>query len=201
MFDYEGSRSEFLKLLAELGEEPAFIARAKAAHYLLDVLVQQCCQKREEMLHWPCSHLSNLVQRIGGDWRRIAPLLANPESVAELEALFDQISFKNSKIPSSSLTDKGSLRQYLDSAEPFNRAWRHYLEGLDYESVNAPRRAYNQYYPLEKACAFGNSMDSDGFQPLDMIDIRFLSANSLASPSLNSPDERSTAKGERKGTF
>ena len=28
MFDYEGSRSEFLKLLAGFGEEPAFLARA-----------------------------------------------------------------------------------------------------------------------------------------------------------------------------
>ena len=39
MFDYEGSRSEFLKLLAECGEEPAFLARARA----LRSPSMQCC--------------------------------------------------------------------------------------------------------------------------------------------------------------
>src|SRR5687768_13668235 len=38
MFDYEGSRSEFLKLLAQFGEEPAFIARAKAPQLALESL-------------------------------------------------------------------------------------------------------------------------------------------------------------------
>ena len=66
------------------------------------------------------------------------------------------------------------MRQYLDSARRFNRAWRSYLSGIDYEWVNKPRREYNQYYPLEMACAFGNEMLGDGFQPLVMIDIAFL---------------------------
>ena len=28
VFEFEGSRGEFLKILAEMGEEPAFVARA-----------------------------------------------------------------------------------------------------------------------------------------------------------------------------
>jgi hypothetical protein len=174
MFDYEGSRSEFLKLLAEFGEEPAFIARAKAPQLALEALLHDCNAKREEMLEWPHRHLSNLAQRIGGNWLRIAPFLARPESVAELEALHAQMVFNGSTQSSWTATDKGSLRQFLESAERFNRGWRAYLAGLDYESVNKPRREYNQYYPLEKACAFGNERIADEFQPLGMIDVGFL---------------------------
>jgi hypothetical protein len=37
-----------------------------------------------------------------------------------------------------------------------------------------PIRDYNRYYPLEKACAFGNETLSEEFRPLDMIDVGFL---------------------------
>src|SRR5262245_42334491 len=174
MFDYEGSRREFLKLLTELGEEPAFVARAKAAQLALESLLQGCQAKREELLQWPYRHLANLAQCIGGHWSRLTPFLANPESAAELAALHAQMSFTGPTHSGWPATEKACLRRFLDSAERFNRRWRAYLAGVDYESVNKPRRDYNQYYPLEKACAFGNEMVSEEFQPLVMIDIEFL---------------------------
>ena len=173
MYDYEGSRSEFLKLLAEFGEEPAFIARAKAPLLALETLLRDCKAKREEMLEWPYRHLANLARQIGGNWPRVAPLLAKPESVAELAALHAHMSFRGSTHSSYFETEKGSLRQFLESAERFNRGWSAYLAGIDYESVNKPRRDYNAYYPLEKSCAFSNEV-SEGFQPLTMIDGGFL---------------------------
>jgi hypothetical protein len=174
MHDYEGSRSEFLKLLAQAGEEPSFIVRARSAESAFDALLQNCLAKREDLLRWPYRHLANLAQHIGGDWQRIAPLLAKPESAAELKELHARAPKQFAKIPNCSATDKGSLRQFLDSAERFNRGWRAYLADVDYESVNVRRRDYNQYYPLEKSCAFGIEMVSEDFQPLDMIDIEFL---------------------------
>jgi hypothetical protein len=174
MFDYEGSRNEFLKLLAEFGEEPAFVARAKTAPLAIESLLHNCSAKREEMMEWPYRRLANLAQCIGGNWQRIAPLFAKPESVAELQALHAHMSFKGAAYSSWPATKEGSLRQYLDSAKRFNRAWHAYLAGIHYESVNKPLRDYNQYYPLETACAFGNEMLGDGFQPLAMIDIAFL---------------------------
>jgi hypothetical protein len=66
------------------------------------------------------------------------------------------------------------LRQFLASAARFNRGWRKYLVSVDYESVNIPRRDYNQYYPTEKACAFGNELVNDEFQPLALVDVGFL---------------------------
>jgi hypothetical protein len=174
MFDYEGSRSEFLKLLAEFGEEPAFIARAKAPQFAIESLLHSCNAKREEMLEWPYRHLSNLAQLIGGNWLRIAPFLAGPECVAELEALHAQMSGNRSAQSDWLATERSCLRQFLESAERFNRGWRTFLVDVDYESINKPRRDYNQYYPLEKALAFGNERVCDEFQPLVMIDVGFL---------------------------
>jgi hypothetical protein len=174
MFDHEGSRSEFLKLLAEFGEEPAFIARANSVHYALESLLQGCTAKREEMLEWPYRRLEHLARLIGSNWNRIAPLLVRRESVAELEALHSQMSFNSYVHSSWFATEKSALREYVESAERFNRGWHTYLASIDYESVNKPRQDYNQYYRLEKACAFGSERLSEEFEPLAMIDIRFL---------------------------
>ena len=45
---------------------------------------------------------------------------------------------------------------------------------MDLESVNQPRRDFNQYYVLEKACAFGSEHGAEGFEPLGMIDGAYL---------------------------
>lgn len=170
MFDYEGSRSEFLKLLAQFGEEPAFIARARAPQIALDALMQACQVKRDEMLEWPKFHLSALGKHVGGDWFRLRSLLAAPDSVELLKTLHTKM--PTSKVVKSSwrLSDRVALRRFLDSAECFNRNWRIYLDGLDLESVNKARREYNEFYVLEKACAFGNETVAEGFKPLEMIE-------------------------------
>ena len=169
MFDYEGSRSEFLKLLAECGEEPAFIARARAPQIALDSLLQTCEAKRNEMLEWPKFHLSVLAQHVGGNWSRLGCLLAVPESVALLETLHTNMPTSKTAQTNWLLSDRAALGQFLESAERFNRNWRTYLDGLDLESVNKPRREYNEFYVLEKACAFGNEIATEGFESLQMI--------------------------------
>jgi hypothetical protein len=170
MFDYEGSRSEFLKLLAQCGEEPAFIERARAPQVALDALLLSCKAKHEEMLKWPAHHLSVLAHQVGKDWSKLGYLLAAPESVAMLEALHATIPASTPVQNNWFASDKAALRQFLESAERFNRHWRAYVDGLDWEPVNKPRRDYNQYYQLEKACAFGSEAVTDGFVPVAMID-------------------------------
>jgi hypothetical protein len=170
MHDYEGSRSEFLKLLAECGEEPAFIARARAPQIALDALLQACQAKRDEMLKWPGFHLSLLAQRVGRNWSRLQYLLAARGSAELLETLHTRV--PTSKIVQTNWlsSDKVALRRFLGSAERFNRNWRTYLDGLDLEPVNRPRREYNEFYALEKACAFGIERVEEGFKPLEMIE-------------------------------
>jgi hypothetical protein len=174
MFEYEGSRGEFLKLLAEFGEEPAFIARARAPVSALDGLIGACDAKRDEMLQWPKFHLSVLAHRIGRDWSRLGSLLAAPESVSMLAALHANM-HSNKPVHANWLAnDHAALRRFLDSAERFNRNWRAYLDGLDLESANTPRREFNQFYVLEKECAFGSERITEGFEPLAMIDHAYL---------------------------
>ena len=79
MFDYEGSRSEFLKLLAECGEEPAFLARARRLQIALDAMLRACETKRDEMLKWPKFHLSMLARQIRNDWSRLESILRRRE--------------------------------------------------------------------------------------------------------------------------
>jgi hypothetical protein len=172
--DYEGSQSELLRFLAEFGEEPAFLARARAPQLALDALLHHCEAKRDELLEWPRFHLAVLAQQIRGDWARLGYLLAAPESATMLAALHARMPAKKPVAANRLVSDKAALARFLESAERFNRHWRTYLNGLDLEPVNRPRRDFNQYYPLEKACAFGNERVTDGFEPLAMIDHTYL---------------------------
>jgi hypothetical protein len=186
MFDYEGSRSELLKLLAEFGEEPAFIARGRAPQIALDALLQACAAKREEMLRWPRFHLAVLAQQVGGDWSRLGPLLAVPGSVDVLAALHASMAAKYPAVQTSLASDNAALVRFLESAERFNRHWRAYLDGMDLEAVNKPRRDFNQFYLLEKDCAFGGEKVAEGFEPLALIDREYFYKRfpSLKIPSL-----------------
>jgi hypothetical protein len=174
MFDYEGSRSEFLKLLAEFGEEPAFIARARAPQVALDALLRACEAKRDEMLEWPKRHLSLLAQQFGMDWSRLGALLAVPDSVSLLAELHEKMPTNKSAETTWLVSDKAALVRFLESAERFNRHWRAYLGGLNLEPVNKPRRDFNQFYLLEKQCAFDSQIIAEGFEPLAMIDYAYL---------------------------
>jgi hypothetical protein len=174
MFDYEGSRSEFLKLLAQCGEEPAFIERARAPQVALDELLRSCEAKHKEMLKWPAHHLTVLAHQVGKDWSKLGYLLAAPESVTMLAALHATLPVATPASRNLFMSDKAALGQFLESAARFNRHWRAYIDNLDLEGVNKPRRDYNQYYQLEKACAFGSEAVTDGFVPLSMIGSSYL---------------------------
>ena len=170
MFDFEGSRTEFLKLLAEFGEEPSFIARARAPQIALESLLQACEAKRDEMLKWPKHHLSALANQIGGQWSRLGCLLEVPESARLLETMHAMMPESNAARTRRLWSDRAALCRFLESAERFNRNWKTYLDSLDLECVNKPRRDYNEFYVVEKTCAFGNEKVAEGFQPLEMIE-------------------------------
>src|SRR5262245_24501419 len=122
MLEFEGSRIEFLKLLAEFGEEPAFLERARAPQGALDVLVQACETKRDELLKWPRFHLSVLAQQIQNEWSRLGSLLAATESVAMLETLHASMQLSSPGQTGWFESDRAALRRFLESADRFNRA-------------------------------------------------------------------------------
>lgn len=170
MLDYEGSRHEFLKFLAEFGEEPSFLGRARAVEEAFGLLLRECAAKYDELVRWPKLRLALLGAQLQGDWSRIAPFLADADSVTMLEDL--QARWPDQKPGQAEwfVSDREALRRLVESVARFNRGWHKFVHTLDLEPVNRPRREYNQFYVLEKECAFGNEKVAENFEPLAMID-------------------------------
>jgi hypothetical protein len=168
--DFEGSRGEFLKHLLEQGEEPAFIRRAKAVDEAWNELLDRCQTQRNDMLRWPRMRLAELARKVGGDWSRLAPLVANGVQVSVMERLHhewhtQEPSDARSATPWSTLS--GLLADFVNSVERFNALWRKHLQDFDLRSINALRADYNRYYPAEKAAAFDSEdIERLGFAPL-----------------------------------
>lgn len=175
MFDYEGTRGEFLKILAEMGEEPAFISRGNAPQIALDDLLNVCTAHRQEQLKWPRRHFTTLRRRVSGDWSRLKSYLADQKGVDLLLALEGQLASDERDYSWFFLTtDKRALRQFYESAERFNKHWSAFITGAGLDHVNELRENYNRFYPMEKACAFGNDSVNKGFQPLPPLDASML---------------------------
>ena len=169
MLDYEGSRGEFLKLLAEFGEEPAFVRRASIVEESWRQLLRRCCREREELLHWPRTHFCGLKRRVNGNWHRIARLLQDPNRLSFFESF--ELDFGAVQVVQQMpWTDSGALRAFVDSAIRFDRGWSDFVAQLNLDPINRVRRNYNEYYPIERACAFGTEQFNKAFEPIAMVD-------------------------------
>ncbi|QDV25597.1 hypothetical protein Q31a_39230 [Aureliella helgolandensis] len=169
MFEYEGSRSEFLKILAEFGEEPAFISRGLAPQTAWEQFVSSCRTQREEFLKWPKRHYAVLASQIAGDWKKLERNVASPEDVEKLMNLHEELS-SNCTVPFDFFRTTGSaLRQFLRSGHQFNRNWTGFVHSVSLDCVNNPRRDYNQFYEVEKGCAFGRVTPEADFVALPMV--------------------------------
>lgn len=174
MFDYEGSRSEFLRILAEMGEEPAFINRGRAPQVALDALLKSCLIHHSERLEWPRHHFSSLRLRTAGEWSRLQRYLAEKDDASVFAELERQLAPIGKAAPSALSSDLALLRQFVESAARFNENWLTFVEGSGLDHVNQLREDYNRYYPMEKACAFGRDTVNEGFKRLPLLDSAFL---------------------------
>jgi hypothetical protein len=170
--DFEGSRGEFLKLLAEQGEEPSFLRRAKAVEDAWTAVLKRCQSLRDDMLRWPRMHLGNLARQVGNNWSRLAEYLADATQAAAFAALYDEWKPQLPTVIKSAspwATIQTSLRGFVDSVRKFNAAWDAHLQSVDLTEVNQLRSDYNKYYPTEKAAAFDSEdIGRLGFTPLEM---------------------------------
>lgn len=174
MFDYQGSRGEFLKVLADVGQEPAFVQRARAVNDATDEIFRRCRAERNAMLRWPRTHLKTLADRVHPEWFRLSRYLADEDGEKILRSLYQQ--WESQMAPSFhwAWTNRQALVAFLESAQRFNAAWSQFLERLDLNRVNRLRSSYNEYYPIEKACALGSEHAARSFTPLDRITIEQL---------------------------
>ena len=178
MFDYEGSRGEFLKILAEMGEEPAFVKRGIAPQAALDALLKRCAIHRDKQLEWPRRHFASLHRKIAGDWSRLKQFLAQ-QSETELFAMLEhQLNVDAVDGYTNTLSfftsERRALKEFIVSGVRFNNLWSEFVSGDGLAYVNEMRENYNRFYPMEKACAFGNDRVNDGFQPLAQLEASFL---------------------------
>jgi len=188
--DFEGSRAEFLKCLAEQGEVPAFLRRAQSVDEALVKLLEQCKSQRAVMLRWPWMHLCILADRLSHDWSLLGPYLADNRHVTCFEHLY--VEWKvllEAKAVSSNAwrSTPRILRDFVEAVQRFNKAWNKFLVDLNLEDINHLRRDFNTHYPVEKACAFASEdVERLGFTPLDPVTIEQLHAEfpPVALPAL-----------------
>ncbi|WP_145389507.1 hypothetical protein [Stieleria neptunia] len=172
--DNEGSREEFLRMLADQGEEPAFVTRGRRLDAAREQLRWACQTHRQTLLRGPSLHLRKIAAMIHGDWSKLAPYLASP-SQWRLVASFHENWNRHAPPPWANQglwaqrLDR-PLRQLRDSIDRFNRAWQGHLDGFDLEPINQTIADFNQYYVLEKACAFGREdIARRGFEPIPPV--------------------------------
>jgi hypothetical protein len=174
MFDIQGTRGEFLKILADVGEEPAFIQRARSVEIGWDLLISRCQTIYEELLLWPRRHLMVLSHRLRGDWSRLLPFLENADEFVYFESLHCNWKAKLSVSGGWAWSDRGAFLTFVESVDRFNKTWLHSLRQVDLEAVNRVRGDYNRFYPTEKDCAFGVDRTYLTFRPIEMVSLETL---------------------------
>lgn len=171
MFDYEGSRAEFLRLLAEQGEEPAFLKRSRSVDEAIEALFHRCREKRNSMLYGSRLKLGELAAIVQHDWSQLAKFLEDGKRVQVYADLYAELSDASptpewAHAGAWALSKRKPLRAFHQSVEKFNLAWTDFVRAFDFRAINGLIADYNEHYPVEKACAFGRDDISHlGFQP------------------------------------
>lgn len=178
----DSERQEFLRFAAEF-DAPAFIRRAQATTAATEGLFERCEAARDEMLALPKTKLAMLAAVIDRKWSTLTPsLFAGTEAestgatrwTAEyLESLYDQwkptlrVHVESSESPR---LVKKAVSELEIAFQRFNKRWQQHIDALDLVPVNQIRTDYNNYYVVEKACAFDSErIGRDGFEPLEPI--------------------------------
>ena len=66
--DFEGSRTEFMELLAAQDELPAYILRAQRVEEVWESLVRRCEQEKRKLLELPRIRLAQVAALVDRKW-------------------------------------------------------------------------------------------------------------------------------------
>ena len=175
--DYEGSRVELISLLVEQGEEPAFLRRHRKAVEAQQQFWNAAFEKHGQLRAACEDLLAILKEKVAGCWERISDLLQQPSDWRVLQQWWIGWELSERGPRPHPYADQWlwsrqrALRKLLDAVKQFNATWELHVDKIDLELVNGIIDAYNQYYPLEKSCAFGiEDVSRLGFQPLPKVD-------------------------------
>jgi hypothetical protein len=153
-------------------DAPAFVRRERRVREAFERLLDRCRRQRDEWLHMVRIRIGALYG-LAGDWRSLAPLLADEQQLYLLRQLH-ATSEPELRAPVASTSSirilRQALRELVESLERFNRRWRQFLQEVDLTEVNDLRLGYNRYYLLEKECAVRSvRIARQRFQPLESV--------------------------------
>lgn len=171
MEDYEGSRAELMRMLAEQDGPPAFVLRAQRVEEVWEKLLARCRKERAELLDMPRTRLAQLAALIDQKWELLTAYLREHKSAEQLHALHDEwqptlrahlaATESNSKI-------RKAVKELRTSFARFNRRWETHVADVSLRNVNYERDEYNNYYLVEKSAAFGSDKLAEmGFERLE----------------------------------
>lgn len=168
--DFEGSRTEFMKMLAEHDAPPAYIQRAQRVEQIWNEIVNQFRRDVAEWLEMPRVRLAQLAALIGHDWSSLTTYLLEDDAPKYLEDLHDQWK-PTLRLPLEATTSQrrivSSLKDLIRSFERLNARREAHLGNVDLAEVNYERQQFNDYYLVEKAAALGSDKLAEmGFQRL-----------------------------------
>ncbi len=169
--EYEGSRTEFMKMLAEHDSPPAFVLRAQRVQSVWQNLLSECRKQRAELTDMPRTRLAQLAHLIDHDWPQLTAYMPN-DHAEFLKSLHGQWAptLRGELLPTTSRRkiQKG-IDELKSSFERFNRRWTECVSKTSLDRVNYEREQYNDYYLVEKAAALGSDkMAEMGFERLQL---------------------------------
>ena len=172
MEDFEGSRTEFMKMLAERDGPPAYILRAQRVEEVWLNLIERCEQEKNDLLQMARTRLAQLGGLVNHQWESVSCHVTNSDYDKYLAKLFAdwQPKLRVTIEPTDSLRKhRGALKDLGNSFARFNRRWKKHVDGIVLDQVNFERREYNDYYLVEKAAALGSDKLAEmGFERLPM---------------------------------
>ena len=169
--DDAGSRQEFLQLLAQQGEEPAFVRRQRRLDAMRQQLRWELRLQYAELLKGPRIQLRRIEAIVGGHWSRLGPHLLPRDDWQRLHKLHREFNAITPPPPWASdliwnRRPARLLHELRESLIRFNRKWIAHVKVVDLDPVNQLIKDYNRFFVLEKACAFGSEdIARRGFTP------------------------------------
>ena len=170
--EFEGSRAEFLQMLAEQDSPPAYLVRAQRVESVWQNLLSECRAEQYSLLEMPRTRLAQVAHLVDHRWPALASHVGN-EMAGYLAELFEawQPQLRAPLPPTqSSHKIRRALKDLKLSFTRFNGRWAKFIAEVDLSEVNYQRAQYNDYYLVEKSAALGSDRLAEmGFERLRLF--------------------------------
>lgn len=170
--DYEGSRTEFMKMLAEHDSPPAYVVRAQRVESVWQNLLADCRKQYQELLEMPRTRLAQIAHLIDHRWETLKAYVSADfaEYLKQLHRNW-QPSLRGELLPTTSGTKiRNAIKDLKLSFTRFNHRWEKCVIETNLDHVNYERSQYNDYYLVEKSAALGSDKLAEmGFERLRLV--------------------------------